>query len=88
MELCDCSLHDLLRKEECLPAASRCDLMHQVSGACAWIVGKSVVHRDLKCANILVQDKNFANAGSSTWVTKVADFGLAAFFDELREGEL
>ena len=88
MELCDCSLHDLLRNEnEDLSAASRCELIHQVSGACAWIVGNGVVHRDLKCANVLLKRKSVAHAGSSGWEAKVADFGLAASLAELIDSD-
>ena len=88
MELCDGSLEDLLRQDGGLSAAARCDLMHQLSIACWWVVHNGIVHRDIKPANVLLKRKSAANPGFSEWVVKLADFGLAKFSAELADNEV
>eukprot|EP00971_Amphidinium_carterae_P275909 5474873-Amphidinium_carterae.1 len=79
MELCECDLQKFRSKEgkgATLCASKQVALMEQVGAGCAWIVAKSLVHRDLKMQNILMV-KGKDPGGNEKYVPKIVDFGLA-----------
>lgn len=61
-----------------LSAAHKKDLARQMFEGLAFLHRRGVLHRDIKAANILV---------SKSGVLKLADFGLARFFNKRRQGE-
>ena len=50
------------------------DIMYKIAEAMAYIHDQGVLHRDLKCSNVLV---NKGGDGKEEYVVKIADFGLA-----------
>eukprot|EP00971_Amphidinium_carterae_P315575 6272613-Amphidinium_carterae.2 len=74
MELCEGDLQWFRSKGpgRSLHVAEQVELMERAGAGCAWIVTKSMVHRDLKIQNILIARTVDAESN----VPKIADFGL------------
>jgi serine/threonine-protein kinase len=66
------TLKDVVRSEAPLPLARVTEIVRQVSGALEAAHAESVVHRDLKSDNIMLEEA----AGGGDWA-KVLDFGIA-----------
>jgi len=66
------ALDDLLKREKHLPLARIADILKQTAEALAYAHRKNVIHRDVKPANVMLDE--------SGWVT-VTDFGIAKALD-------
>jgi serine kinase len=62
------SILDLIHKERRLPEPRACHLFRQIMSAVAYCHSQDVAHRDLKCENILLDEK---------FNVKLIDFGFA-----------
>ena len=71
-------LASLLRRIGRLPAAKATELARQVCAGLAAAHDRGVLHRDLKPANVLIDGRGRA---------RIADFGLAGFAEERRDGQ-
>jgi serine/threonine protein kinase len=67
---------DMIRRRKGLTEPEARYYMVQLIGACMYMHGENVIHRDLKLGNIFLDDK---------MELKVGDFGLAALIE--KEGE-
>ena len=65
-------LAGLLHRQGSLPLGSALPLLRQIAGALDYAHRQGVVHRDVKPANILLEDD-----GHGGWNVKVVDFGIA-----------
>ena len=73
MELVDGGdLADLLRQRKRLQLPEAIDLLRQISPALDHAHARGIIHRDVKPANVLLQ-----NDGHGSWSVKVVDFGIA-----------
>jgi hypothetical protein len=66
------ALDDLLKREHQLPFARAADILKQTAEALAYAHRKNVIHRDVKPANVMLDENG--------WVT-VTDFGIAKALD-------
>jgi hypothetical protein len=71
-------LASLLRRIGRLPAAKAAELARQLCAGLAAAHDRGVLHRDLKPANVLIDGRGRA---------RIADFGLAGFVEERRDGQ-
>lgn len=65
------SILDLIHKEKRLSEPRACHLFRQIISAVAYCHSQEVAHRDLKCENILLDEK---------FTVKLIDFGFAKCF--------
>ena len=65
-------LAGLLHRQGSLPLGSALPLLRQIAGALDYAHRQGIVHRDVKPANILLEDD-----GHGGWNVKVVDFGIA-----------
>jgi len=73
MELVDDGdLADLLRQRGRLELPEATNLLRQIAAALDHAHSRGIIHRDVKPANVLLQ-----NDGHSGWAVKVVDFGIA-----------
>ncbi|KRZ03673.1 Aurora kinase A [Trichinella zimbabwensis] len=70
------ALYDMLRKEKHFTEQRTAKYMSQLISAVQYLHSKSIVHRDIKAENVLVDEND---------VVKLADFGLSAYLSELSE---
>jgi serine/threonine protein kinase len=81
MELADLgTLHDQLQLHLTMPAAVRFGILLNVATGMQYLHAHSpqpIIHHDLKTLNVLITSSSTAGGGSSTWVAKVSDFGMA-----------
>lgn len=68
------SILDLIHKEKRLPEPRACHLFRQILSAVAYCHSQEVAHRDLKCENILLDEK---------FNVKLIDFGFAKCYKNL-----
>ncbi|XP_077515746.1 serine/threonine-protein kinase PLK1-like [Amblyomma americanum] len=77
MELCTRrSLMEMLRRRKTLTETEARYILHQLLLACRYMVQKRVIHRDLKLANLLLNED---------MELKVCDFGMATRIDHVGE---
>lgn len=88
LELCSCSLDEIVEKKHTLPeelrlkSTSYCDLLHQLASGLYYLHSLKIVHRDLKPQNILVGETGKSRT-KSTCTTRllISDFGLCKKLD-------
>lgn len=69
------SLLDMVRRENYFSEAKARHVYHQLIDALEYIHSRGIVHRDIKCENILFDDND---------VLKIIDFGFASCYKESR----
>ena len=62
------SILDLIHKQKRIPEGRACSIFHQIIAAVEYCHSQGVVHRDIKCENILFD---------SNYTVKLIDFGFA-----------
>jgi len=70
MELCPTDLLEYLQKKSAVSEAKAKQWFNQLISAVLYLHSKNIAHRDIKCENILITDKN---------EVKLADFGFATW---------
>lgn len=70
------SLLDMIRKEDYFSEMKARHVYRQLLDALEYIHNRGIVHRDIKCENILFDENN---------VLKIIDFGFASFYKESRK---
>lgn len=89
LELCVCSLEDLIEKLKFIPQkprldnSSRNDLLHQLASGLGYLHSLKIVHRDLKPQNILLgeRSKKDKHLGKLSPRLLISDFGLCKKLD-------
>jgi len=77
------SLHEaVIKPQKELPTALLVKFVHQLTCAIAYVHSKSIIHRDIKSANILLTSENVEEA-----VLKVCDFGMSRHTEDIKLAE-
>jgi serine/threonine protein kinase len=72
MELCACSLHDVVSvQQQRVPLAQQLRIVRELSEAVAFLHDQQIVHRDIRPKNILFKQ------GGYEGIVKLTDFGLS-----------
>ncbi|CAK7199468.1 Serine/threonine-protein kinase PAK 5 [Sporothrix eucalyptigena] len=76
------SVATLMRPTGYLPEKWIVPILREVAEALFWVHGQGIIHRDIKCANVLVADMpDGANDGALGSVVQLCDFGVAGFVE-------
>lgn len=76
MELCECSLHQLVSERGLRPTAQQQQrVVKQLCEGVAFLHRHSIIHRDLRPKNILLKQNDFDGT------VKITDFGLSKYID-------
>ncbi|CAK7231906.1 Serine/threonine-protein kinase PAK 5 [Sporothrix bragantina] len=76
------SVATLMRPTGYLPEKWIVPILREVAEALYWVHGQGIIHRDIKCANVLVTDVPDESPGtSSESMVQLCDFGVAGFVE-------
>ncbi|KAL1891958.1 Serine/threonine-protein kinase PAK 5 [Sporothrix stenoceras] len=78
------SVATLMRPTGHLPEKWIVPILREVAEALCWVHGQGIIHRDIKCANVLVADlpeTDVAIGGKAPPRVQLCDFGIAGFVE-------